>query len=58
MQRTFSYHNSFKQEIKSCSQSKKKKKKRKLPYGYKLKLNVYKSHMVKEVIKMEIRKYF
>ena len=42
----------------AVSQKKKKKEKRKLPYGYKLKLNVYKSHMVKEVIKMEIRKYF
>lgn len=49
-------HNSFKQEIKSFSQLKKRRKKS--PYGYKLKLKVYKSHMVKEVIKMEIRMYF
>lgn len=49
-------HNSLKQEIKSFSQS--KKRRRNFPYGYKLKLKIYKSHMVKEVIKMEIRKYF
>lgn len=49
----FSNHNSFKQKIKtSVSQ----KKERKFSYGYKLKFKVYKLHLVKEVIKMEIAK--
>ena len=55
IQRMFSDHNSLKPEIKSFSQF---KKRRKCPSGYKLELKVYKLQMAKEVIKMEIRKYF
>ena len=56
IQTMFSDHNSLKPEIKSFTQV--KKRRRKCPSGYKLELKVYKLQMVKEVIKMEIRKYF
>jgi phosphoenolpyruvate carboxylase len=55
IQRKFSDHIHLSRKFKtSVSQ----KKRRKFPYSYKFELKIYRSHMVKEVIKMQIRKQF